>query len=238
MYASTFALILVSYGSIARLPCSGNAAEVGCAARMYDGGAHVSSTWQELGRVVGLQIQRSSLKVGPRGDRYFDPAPLLPVETLYVTHDGAAADALGTQLDVHNALHPESKNVGGKNDVSIGFTSHYAIMRARFGERLRDGVAGENILVACERPITLDDLAGGILIEGDDGRRLELGRVLVAHPCVEFSRFALNDPAAPAALVSETLKFLDGGVRGFYAGAELSEPARVEIGDRVLRLAQ
>jgi hypothetical protein len=201
--------------------------------RMNDGGTHVASDWQELGRIVGLQIQRSSLKVGPRGDRYFDPAPLLPVDALYVTSAGVTADPLSTQVDVHNELHPESKNVSGKNDISIGFTSHYATMRARFGARVRDGIAGENILVDCERSITLNDLAGGILILGDDGRRLELGSALVAHPCVEFSRFVLDDPRAPSALVSETLKFLDGGVRGFYAAVAVSQPARIAIGDRV-----
>jgi hypothetical protein len=204
---------------------------------MNDGGTQVSSDWQELGRIVGLQIQRSSLKVGPRGDRYFDPAPLLRVEALYITQHGATADPDGAQPDVHNELHPASKNAGGKNDISIGFTSHYATMRARFGERVRDGIAGENILVACERSLALHDLAGGVLIVGDDGRRVELGQTLVAHPCVEFSRFALDDPRAPAALVSETLKFLDGGVRGFYVNVEGSQPARLAIGDRVFSMS-
>lgn len=191
--------------------------------------------WRELGRIVRLQIQRGSLKLGPRGDRdrYYDPAPLLPLDALYIAPDGAAADPAGATLDVHNARHPDSKNAAGKNDVSFGFTGHYAAMRARYGAHLTDGIAGENILVACDGPLTLADLAGGLLILGADGRRLELGNVLVAHPCVEFSRFALADPQAPATLVSETLKFLDAGLRGFYAGAESEEPARVEVGDRV-----
>jgi hypothetical protein len=238
MYASARVVVVARRGSIAALPCVGNAAQVGWKLSISDGGTHVSSDWRELGRIVGLQIQRSSLKVGPRGDRYFDPAPLLAVEALYVTRTGVTVDPLGAQLDVHNELHPASKNVSGKNDISIGFTSHYATMRSRFGARIRDGIAGENILVACEQPIALDDLTGGILIVGDDGRRLELGHALVAHPCVEFSRYVLDDLQAPATLVSETLKFLDGGTRGFYAVVEGSDPARVAIGDRVFAVSR
>ena len=190
--------------------------------------------WHVLGPIVGLQIQRSSLKIGPRGAAYYDPAPLLPVERLFLTPDGAMADADGARLDVHNVRHADSKNVRGTNDVSVGFTSGYATMRARFGARVGDGIAGENILVACEQPLTLNDLSDGLLIVGPDGRQLELTHVLVAHPCVEFSRWALDDPSAPTALVSKTLKFLDGGVRGFYASLETDGVTHVELGDQLL----
>ena len=71
-------------------------------------------------------------------------------------------------------------------------------------------------------------------VEGTDGRRLELRPVIVAAPCVEFSRYALKFPdgARPDATVTEALRFLDAGMRGFYA-AYVGEPAVVEVGARV-----
>ena len=195
------------------------------------------SDWIDLGRIVRLQLQRDSLKAGPPGGRWYDPAPLLSVDALYVTADGVALDPTGAPLDVHHARHPQSKNRRGINGVSVCFTSHYARMRERFGAHVTDGIAGENILVESDRHLTLDDFAGGLLLEGGDGRRLELTRVSVAHPCVEFSRFVLGDRLARPALVSETLKFLDGGLRGFYAAVDGVEPWAVRVGDRLLRRA-
>jgi hypothetical protein len=64
---------------------------------------------------------------------------------------------------------------------------------------------------------------------------LELRPVIVAAPCVEFSRYALQFPdgARPDASVTEALRFLDAGLRGFYATYE-GEPTVVELGARVL----
>jgi hypothetical protein len=189
--------------------------------------------WRELGRVVRLQIQRSSLKLGERPHKYFDPAPLLEVPELWLTADGVAADAQGGTLDVHNAGHPASKNVRGINDISVGFTAGYARMRARFGPTISEGIAGENILVACDTLPTLDELQHGLRLVSADGGCIALGETSVAHPCVEFSRFALGDREAAPALVSETLRFLDDGTRGFYVTVDLSEPRRVAVGDRL-----
>ena len=100
------------------------------------------------------------------------------------------------------------------------------------------GIAGENILVETERPVDLDEIAAGIVIEGMDGRRIELTSVSVAHPCVEFSRFVMGDPQAPSIAVSETLRFLGDGLRGYYALVEAREPLRIELGDRVFAVAQ
>ena len=102
-----------------------------------------------LGRITRLQIQRSSLKRGQKPNRVFDPAPLLEVSALTLSASGAVAllpdgSAL---LDVHHALHPLTRNSDGVNDLSVGFTGHYARMRERYGDRLVDGCAGENILV-------------------------------------------------------------------------------------------
>src|SRR6266702_4866570 len=116
-----------------------------------------------IGTVTRLQIQRSSLKTGEKPDRIYDPAPLLPVPRLSVTPDGvlgASADG-GWMVDVHHRTHPATKNEDGLHGVSLGFTSHYAAMRERFGERIVVGCAGENVIVATDRMFTYDDLAGG-----------------------------------------------------------------------------
>ena len=151
-----------------------------------------------------------------------------------MTFDGAVATIDGERMiDVHNATHLETKNRNGVNPLSIGFTSHYNLMRERFDQHLVDGIAGENILVEAIDPLGFNQARGGFVVEGDDGRRIELGSVSIAHPCVEFSRFALNDRAAAPLVVSGALGFLDNGVRGFYVSVASSEPLRVEVGDRV-----
>ena len=188
----------------------------------------------ELGRICRLQVQTSSLKAGPPKGRYYDPAPLRQVDQLELTTDGAVTIIDSERIiDVHNATHPATKNRDGINPISIGFTSHYDRMRDRFDQHLVNGIAGENILVEANDPLGFDRARGGFVIEGEDGRRIELGSVSIAHPCVEFSRFALNDRAAAPLVVSGALGFLDNGVRGFYVSVASSAPLRVEVGDRV-----
>jgi hypothetical protein len=139
-----------------------------------------------------------------------------------------------TILDVHHRDHPSSKNRGGENGISLGFTAHYLAMRQRFGQHLHDGIAGENILIEVNREIPADDLSSGIVLEGSDGRRLDLLPVIVAAPCVEFARYALKfpDDARPDATVTEAVRFLDEGMRGFYATYS-GAPAVVEVGARL-----
>jgi hypothetical protein len=193
----------------------------------------------EIGRICRLQIQLSSLKAGPPRGRHYDPAPLREVPALRLSVDGASATVDGAErLDVHNATHPESKNRSRTNGVSIGFTSHYQRIRDRFGPSLRDGIAGENILIETNREQSLDDLSTGVVIETLDGGVIELSVLSVAHPCVEFSRFAMGDLAAPAIDVSDTLRFLDDGVRGFYARVDSVRPLRAKVGDRVFAVVR
>jgi hypothetical protein len=78
------------------------------------------------------------------------------------------------------------------------------------------------------------DLMPGIVILTGDGRQIRLGDVFAAAPCVEFSRYALRfpDDARPDETVADALRFLNDGLRGFYAS--LRGPAvRVALGDRV-----
>ncbi len=181
-----------------------------------------------IGQVVRLQVQRASLKVpaGP-GERY-DPTPLIAVESVEVTPDGAVG--LGPDgesiVDVHHRRHPGSKN-SGKNPLSVGFTSHYAAIRERFGQ-VPDGIAGENILIETD----LEFREGGpppVLLIGD----ARIGSIVVAEPCLPFTRFLIGaPPEAPADADSRAaLAFLRHGTRGFY-GSVVAE-AIVRMGDSV-----
>src|SRR5205823_5573897 len=82
---------------------------------------------------------------GEKPRRSYDPAPLLAVDRVAVGPErvlGESAD--GTWLvDVHHRAHPCTKNADGVHGVSLGFTSHYALMHERFGERITVGSAGE-----------------------------------------------------------------------------------------------
>ncbi|HNP70789.1 MAG TPA: hypothetical protein PLO33_03845 [Kouleothrix sp.] len=192
----------------------------------------------EIGRVALAQIQRSSLKVGQKPFRYYDPAPLLAVPRLRLTPSGAVGISGDDELlDVHNRQHAATRNQG-PNSLSFGFTSHYAAMRDRFGQHLADGVAGENILIASERAFALADLGAALLIRGDDGREARLTDLIVAAPCVEFSQFAClaDGPLTPEQLRA-ALQFLNDGVRGFYARLADGPGAEVRPGDRVFVVA-
>jgi hypothetical protein len=187
-----------------------------------------------LGPIVRLQIQRSGLKLGQKPNRVFDPSPLLEVQSLTLTPLGAVAllpdgSAL---LDVHHALHPRTRNNDGVNDLSVGFTSHYARMRSRYGPHLADGCAGENILVQNDAQIPLGAIQRGLAIQSaETGQWLWLHGVRVALPCVEFSTYAAR-PATPDD-TKAALQFLDHGVRGFYCAYDGEQPATVKVGDLV-----
>jgi hypothetical protein len=189
---------------------------------------------RELGRIVHLQIQRSSLKTGEKPTRVYDPAPLLSVDRLAVGPDGALGEAPdGSWLvDVHHRAHPRTKNEDGEHGVSLGFTSHYAAMRDRFGQRITLGCAGENIIVATDHRISFEDLERGVALLGSDGPELARLEVLqVAHPCRPFSGWALGG-TVESDVLKETLQFLEGGTRGFYCvgvGTGI-----VAVGDRVV----
>jgi hypothetical protein len=194
-------------------------------------------TNHEIGCIKQVQIQRSSLKMGERPYRYYDPAPLLVVDGLALTPGGVVGLIGGERVvDVHNTAHPASKNQRGLNGISIGFTSHYQAMRDRFGPHLADGCAGENILVEAERTFALGDLGDRLAIETAGGALVYLTGLLVAAPCVEFSQFATGQgERLPPEALKAALQFLDDGMRGFYAClAGDSADGVVRAGDRVL----
>ena len=190
----------------------------------------------ELGRIVRLQIQRSSLKTGEKPTRVYDPMPLLAVDRLALGPDGALGEASdGSWLvDVHHRAHPRTKNEDGAHGVSLGFTSHYALMRDRFGARITVGCAGENIIVEAERRVGFEDLERGVVLLSPDGQeRARLEVLQVAEPCRPFSGWALGG-VVEAQVMKETLQFLEGGTRGYYCvgvGTGI-----VAVGDRVAAL--
>ena len=189
-----------------------------------------------LGTITRLQIQRSSLKTGEKPDRRYDPAPLLSVPRITVTPDGVlgAGSEGGWIVDVHHRAHPETKNDDGLHGVSIGFTSHYAAMRDRFGEHIVVGCAGENMIVTADQMFTYDDLAGGVAVVTADGtERVRLKVLQVAHPCRPFTGWALGG-RVEAQVMKEHLHFLDTGTRGFYCVGEGA--GTVAMGDLLVLL--
>jgi hypothetical protein len=193
---------------------------------------------REIGKVVRLQVQTGTLKLGQRPHRVYDPSPLAEVERLRLTPRGAAG-VRGTEvlLDVHHGDHPDTKWDAGR-EGSFGFTSHYAKMRGEYGGHLAEGCAGENVLLESETVWTLEDLTapGGLAFRSEDtGALLPLTRVTVADPCVEFSRYSIQNPNASSQEIKPVLQFLGEGTRGyvFTPGAE----GEVAIGDRLVLLA-
>lgn len=195
----------------------------------------MSDARQAIGHIVRLQVQTANLKHGDRPGSWYDPAPITIVPRLELDASGVRGVLDdGTILeDIHNETHSASK-FRGENGVSIGFTTHYGEMRKRFGDHLTDGVAGENILVASAALHSGDSLGPELVVETDDGE-VQLIRIEVAAPCVEFSTFCLQHPCdrKPDRSVTEALQFLHNGMRGFYAS--VAHTGMLSIGDRVYR---
>ena len=189
-----------------------------------------------IGTVTHLQVQRSSLKVGEKPNRYYDPAPLLAVPRLAVSADGVlgSGESDAWIVDIHHRAHPQTKNEDGLHGVSIGFTSHYDEMREPFGAKLELGCAGENIIATADRRLTYEELEGGVAILSPNGEeRVRLRVLQVAHPCRPCTGWALGKIVEPEEL-KKHLQFLDNGTRGFYCVGEGS--GTVSVGDTVVRL--
>lgn len=193
-----------------------------------------------LGPVVRLQVQTASLKRGQRPRSWYDPAPIRIVPELRLDSGGVTGWDGGPIADVHHRDHPQTK-FRGENGASIGFTGHYDRMRQRFGPHLQDGIAGENILVDARREFPEVAVEGGIVVIGAAGE-IELVAVQHAPPCAEFSKFcagyASDQPAD--ATITETLRFLNQGMRGFYLTLAMESPlpAIIALGDLVYRRTQ
>lgn len=183
-------------------------------------------------RIVRLQVQADRLKQGEKPHRWYDPSNITPVDRLWVDDDGSTGEVNGKRVvDIHNVHHPRTRNHGRASGLSVGFTAHYRNMRQRFGPRVVDGVAGENVLVDSDDQVVHDQLDGAVLrtSSGD----VPIVEVEIAEPCVEFSRFVLGiEPGDRRTKMREPLQQLMGGVRGYYVA--LAEPAEITVGDSLV----
>ena len=191
-----------------------------------------------VGTVRRLQVQRSRLKPGPKGQRSYDPSPLLEVDEVQVDPRGLTAP--DGALDVHHADHPDSRNVRLVNGLSVLPLAHYQLLRDRFGPHVVDGSAGESLLLDTDGPLEEGDLAGTLLLDtvgpdGVPGEPLTLTGGQAAPPCIEFSRWVLGRaPGSPVDdAVQQAMDFLQDGRRGFYLAA--TGTGRVVVGAQLRR---
>lgn len=194
--------------------------------------------FHELGRVKLVQLQPAGLIIQTPSGEFYDPARRVVVDRLHITAEGidAITPAGEHVLDIHHIAHPD-KAYGNDDLVCIGFTSHYAAMRARFGEHMVDGVAGENIIIEYAQEVWPEDLGQGIVIEDQESgslTRLELVRF--AAPCEEFSHFVAQsqNERLPADELKSTLQFLGNGRRGYlFVLSQDQDAVTVKPGDKV-----
>ena len=192
----------------------------------------------ELGRVKLVQVQPNGLIIETPSGYLYDASRRVEVDRLLITSLGIEATTLEGEhvLDIHHINHPD-KAYDNDDLVSIGFTSHYHAMRARFGEHMVDGIAGENIIIEHGEEVWLEDLGQQIAIENTEtGHRTLLDVVCFAAPCDEFSHFAARSQQErlPAPELKATLQFLTNGRRGFLLVlSEGQEAVTVQAGDRV-----
>lgn len=194
---------------------------------------------QKIGTIKFVQVQQDSLKDHlADGTRIYNPTPLLQLNRIKLTTDGVIGltDNDDTIIDVHNTRHPNSR-YRGDNPISIGFTSHYNKMREEMGDHLKDGIAGESIIVECDQVYTPDILNHPLAIKNaQTDAIIYLNEVIPIPPCEPFSRFARNKDLSPQETKS-TLQFLSNGTRGFYMKLEApSESVIIQAGDVVYQM--
>ena len=195
-------------------------------------------TLRQLGHVKLVQVQPSGLIIQTPSGYFYDATRRLEVDSLQITPLGIEATTPEGErvLDIHHISHPD-KAYDNDDLVCIGFTSHYEAMRARFGEHMVDGIAGENIIIDYEEEVWPADLDQRLAIENQDtGHRAMLDLVSFAAPCREFSHFATQSQHKdlPADKLKKTLQFLGNGRRGFLLVlSEGQETAVVRRGDKV-----
>ena len=184
-----------------------------------------------LGTIALLQVHRSAVKANAR----YDPSPLLSVEKASFDAGGMIGwDGSQWVMDNHHREYPGNQG-GWRRALSVGFTAHYAAMEDRFGGTVFTGIAGENVIIAVDEVVTLDDLGSGIELHSGDGRALVLEEPLVAAPCREFTSCLLALPErAERDEIRDHLDFLDDGMRGYVFGSQhLDEPVVISVGAEV-----
>lgn len=193
---------------------------------------------RRLGHVKLTQLQPNGLIIETPSGYFYDASRRVVVDRLLISALGIEATTPDGEhvLDIHHINHPD-KAYDDDDLVCIGFTSHYAAMRSRFGDHMVDGIAGENIIIDCEDEIWPEDLGKQLAFENQDTKALTLlDMVSFAAPCDEFSHFAAKsqDTRLPAEELKATLQFLGNGRRGFLLVlSEGQETATIQPGDKV-----
>ena len=197
---------------------------------------------RELGTIKLLQVQKSSLKVGIRPNARYEPGPLIHVPKVMLMKSGVIGiyDDETNIVDRHNWLHSDHRNKRSKgisNGISIGFASHYQMMREAFGEHVSLGIAGENIIVETDDKFLEGTLGDYIYIESaSTGTRSKLDVFGVASPCVEYAQFCANESEGLSRdQMKRTLQKLNDGMRGYFLEwTDKQEYAEVAVGDVVM----
>lgn len=194
---------------------------------------------EQIGTVKFVQIQQEALKIQrDDGKRDYDPAAIVPLARIQLTSAGIVGltDTDDRIMDVHHIRHPRSR-YRGDNSISMGFTSHYEKMRAEIGHYIKDGSGGENIIVNSKRIITLPDIGKRVAIKSSvDGSMIILHAVMPIPPCEPFSQFLCAKVLSPQETKS-TLRFLSGGMRGYYMTLGTAAPRIIiQTGDKIYRI--
>ena len=195
-----------------------------------------------LGKITLTQLQPNGLIIETPSGELFDPSRLMVASYLILTPQGIETTTTEGKrvLDIHHLEHP-GKAYDDDDLVCIGFTSHYAAMRSRFGAHMVDGAAGENIIIDTQKEIWPEELGERIAIENQQtGQIAMLDVTRFAAPCAEFSHFAAHsqDKRLPAKELKDTLQFLGNGRRGFLLVlSEGQESFTVQPGDLVYTVA-
>ncbi|MEM9955126.1 MAG: hypothetical protein AAF846_26190 [Chloroflexota bacterium] len=188
---------------------------------------------QKIGTVTFVQIQREPLKLiqnpdNTYDDRIYRPQLIERVEHLKLTPQGIIG--VGTDgkevIDVHNETHPQTR-YRGDNQLSFGFLQHYECMRERFGDHIRDGDGGENIVLDADIDLVKFVSFGKRFFFKRDSMTIEIVDVIPAPPCRPFSVYCANQNIHGKELKS-ALQFLDNGTRGYY-GKLVSEGDNLTI---------
>jgi hypothetical protein len=189
-----------------------------------------------IGTIKTVQIQKSPLKSGEGTNRVYSAAPIAHIHALRLTSRGVIGLDIDdhTIMDVHHIDHPQSRNRGNANGISVGFASSYKRMQVRFQNDLSEGYAGENIIIQQADDFSIDLLHTDLIIECQfTGTCIRLHDLMIAAPCEPFSQF-VNQREVRGAELKETLQFLSDGTRGFYATLDLNqvEPV-IRPGDKI-----
>ena len=202
---------------------------------------------RQLGQVTLVQIQPSGLIKETPGKTptggFYDPTYLVSVDRLEITPLGIEATTPGgeRELDIHHINHPDKKY--DNNDlISIAFSSHYDAMRARFGDHIVNGIAGENIIIEYTKEIWPADLSQKIGVENQESGEMAIMELNGhANPCVEYASYCLQNQHGkiPAKIMKETLQFLGNGRRGFlFVLSKEQDVITVRPGDKVYTLGE